>query len=130
MSDISKSNNPNRLDEKELDKKLVEMHDKKTLDERYQAFLDDVQKTTIETASRQDLPTDPSSVIPWKVAGIEFTSWEVEEKYGEAVYERACEEVPYEKVSKGDGNFYRMFSRDFSNAKRRLGHIIHEGFAA
>ncbi len=101
-----------------------------TLDERYQAFLDDVRKTTIESASKSELPANPNAVIPWEVVGIEFGSWEVEEKYGKDVYSRACEEVPYEKVPKSDGSFYRMYHRDFSNASRKLGHIIHEGVAA
>lgn len=107
-----------------------EQSKQQTLDERYQAFLDDVRKTTIESASKQELPTNPNAVIPWEVVGIEFVSWEIEKKYGKDVYERACEEVPFEKVPKPNGGFYRMYHRDFSNASRKLGYIIHEGVAA
>lgn len=98
-------------------------------EEKYQIFLDDVRKKTIEVASNS-LPTEENIVVPWEVVGVEFLSWEIEEKYGEDVYKRACEEVPYEKVPKGNGEFYRMFNRDFSKANIRLGHIIHEGISA
>lgn len=108
----------------------VKPSNSKSLDERYKELLDDVRKQTIKSASNQTLPSYPNAVIPWKVVGIEFTRWEVEEKYGKDVYAKACEEVPYEKIPNGRGGFLRMFKRDFSNANRRLGHIIHEGFAA
>lgn len=108
----------------------VKRPNSKSLDERYQDLLDDVRKETIKSASNQTLPSNPNAVIPWKVVGIEFASWEIEKKYGKDVYAKACEEVPYEKVPNGRGGFLRMFNRDFSNASRRLGHIIHEGVAA
>lgn len=97
----------------------------KTFEERYQQLLDDVREQTIKSASNQTLPSDPNAVIPWEVVGVEFESWEIEEKYGEDVYAKVCEEVPYEKVPDK-----RMFNRDFSNASRRLGYIIHEAVAA
>lgn len=102
----------------------------KSFDERYQELLDDVRKVTIETASRQSLPNNPDEVIPWEVVGIEFSSSAIKEKYGKDVYDKVCEEVPYEKVRNGRGGFLRMFERDFSNASRRLGYIIHEGVCA
>ena len=108
----------------------VKPSNSKSLDERYQELLDDVRKQTIKSATNQTLPSNPNDIITWEVVGIEFTSWEVEEKYGKDVYFKACEEVPYEKVPNDRGGFLRMFNRDFSNASRRLGHIIHEGVAA
>ena len=47
---------------------------------------------------------------------IEFVSWEIEKKY--------------EKVPKPNGGFYRMYRRDFPNASRELGYIVHESVAA
>ena len=68
-----------------------------TLERTYQAFLNDIRKETIECALKQGLPTDPTSVVPWEVIGIEFAKCEIEEEYGKDVYKKANEEVPYKK---------------------------------
>lgn len=83
----------------------------------------------MEVASNSQ-PAEGNIVVPWKVVGVEFLSWEIEEKYGKGIYRRACKEVLYEKVPKGNGEFHRMFNRDFSNANIRLGRIMHEGISA
>lgn len=95
-----------------------------TFDQKYQQFLSDVRKTTAEIVSNSQ-PSEGNVDIPWEIVGIEFLSWEVEEKYGKDIYKKACEEVPYEN----DG-VHRMFHRDFSKANIKLGHIIHEGVSA
>lgn len=96
---------------------------------RYQAFLEDVKQNTIKTVGDAKQVPD-GGVIPYEVVGIEFLSWRVEEKYGEDIYRRACEEVPYEKVPNDNGGYYRIFKRDFSKASRRLGHVIQESVSA
>lgn len=92
--------------------------------QRYQSFLNDVKKTTEEIASTSQ-PTEGNVDVPWEIVGIEFLSWKVEEKYGKDIYEKACDEVPYE-----DDGVHRMFHRDFSTANIKLGHLIHEGISA
>lgn len=95
-----------------------------TFDQKYQQFLNDVRKTTSEIVSNSQ-PSEGNVDIPWKIVGIEFLSWKVEEKYGKDIYKKACEEVPYE-----DDGFHRMFHRDFSKANIKLGHLVHEGVSA
>lgn len=95
-----------------------------TFDQRYQKFLSDVRKKTEEIVYNSQ-PSEGNVDIPWDIVGIEFVSWEVKDKYGNDIYKRACEEVPYE-----DDGVHRMFQRDFSNANIKLGHIIHEGASA
>jgi hypothetical protein len=91
--------------------------------EAYNKFLDNVSKNTkkIVEGAKQSDNTD----VPWEIVGVEFKSSEIEKKYGREVYEKANAEVPGEIVP---GK--RMYIRDFSNASRKLAHIIHEGITA
>lgn len=93
-------------------------------DQRYEAFLSDIRENTKKVVLEAE-DVEENKVVPWDVVGVEFVSWEIEKKYGKDIYQKACEEVPYE-----DDGVHRMFNRDFKNAKVKLGHIIHERVSA
>lgn len=96
---------------------------------RYQKLLNDARKKTLEVVYDAN-PNIEYTIEPYKIVGVEFSSWNIEKKYGCDVYKRVCEEVPYEKIPKDNGEFFRMFKRDYSLADQKLGYIIREGICA
>ncbi len=114
-----------------LDQNDNSEREQKSLDKRYQEFLEDVRKNTEKVASFSQA-SESNADMTWEIVGVEFLGWKVVEKYGDDIYQKASEEVPHDKVGYLRA-FYRriqtMFHRDFSKANIKLGHLIREAVA-
>lgn len=88
-------------------------------EEPYRRFLDDVSKYTKEVAELYKY--NQGKDVTWEIVGVDYSGVFLVEKYGVAVYKQANDEVPYKPYSS---------ERDFLNANRKLGHLVHEGISA
>ena len=109
---------------------LKPLHKQDDIYEKYQKFLFDVEMTTNYFASIISLGNFSVGSGNVKcgfdilgrtyIYGIERESYDLIEKYGRTIYDRASNEVPYKVEYKNGEN---KLVRDFFNANRKIGYI-------
>ena len=100
------------------------MNNDEEINNTYRNFLEDVENNTKEIVNSCHITDDRD--VPWEIFGVELFDRNVKhskiiKKYGIDVYKKANEEVPYqEEIGK------RLYSRDYSKARRKLGYLQQE----